>query len=281
MIWCRGQLVADEALTVSVLDRTFEHGLGLFETLRTYGGRATLLPRHLDRLRRSAAELGLPLDPSELPDGDAVRKLLMESTRADAVLRITLTGGISAEAGSMVWMRTAPLPPEPPDGAARLLRQGRVVVGWSPLARYKALNYWDRRLAHEEARTLGFDEVIINRGGALEGSRTNLFIVKEDLLQTTSTNSPIVPGIMRALVLERARTLGLRIREPRTIFPELVRGADEVFLTNSVRGIIPVGEAHDPRPPGEPAWKWEAPGPITRQLRESVRRWLESGGTLE
>ena len=61
MIWVHGEIVPDDALGISVLDRTFEHGLGLFETFRTWNGHATLLDRHLDRLTRSAHELGLPL----------------------------------------------------------------------------------------------------------------------------------------------------------------------------------------------------------------------------
>ena len=278
MIWYRGRIVMALTVSVNVLDRTFEHGLGLFETLRTYNGRATLLDRHLDRLRRSARALGLPLDLYDLPDHDAVGRLLSQTARADAVLRITLTGGIAAESCSTLWMRATPLPPEPEGGAARLLRHGRVAVAGSPLARHKTLNYWDRRLAYEEARKHGCDEVILNRDGALEGSRTNLFLVHGDVLQTSSTNGPIVPGILRGLVLEHARNLGLRVREPRTLPLELVRVADEVFLTNSVRGIIPVREAHDPLPPDQPLWKWDAPGPVTRRLRESVQHGLDSGG---
>ncbi len=100
MIWVRGQLVADDALQVSVLDRTFEHGLGLFETFRTWNRHPTLLPRHLRRLRRSAAELDLALDPASLPDSQAVRDLLNADGReGDAVLRITLSGGLSASRG--------------------------------------------------------------------------------------------------------------------------------------------------------------------------------------
>ncbi len=76
MIWVAGRIVPDDELKVSVLDRTFEHGLGLFETLRTWNGRAVLLGRHLARLSRSAEELGLPLDPAALPDAGAVADLL-------------------------------------------------------------------------------------------------------------------------------------------------------------------------------------------------------------
>src|SRR5262249_61254026 len=75
MIWLRGEILADRELRVCALDRTFEHGLGLFETFRTWNGHPTLLKRHLERLCRSAAELGLNLDPRELPDATAVVRL--------------------------------------------------------------------------------------------------------------------------------------------------------------------------------------------------------------
>src|SRR5271166_3903504 len=98
MIWAWGELVADDALMVSALDRTFEHGLGLFETFRTWNGHPTLLDRHLERMERSAGELGLALDPKQLPDARAVEELIAASTSSlaagdDARLRLTLSGG--------------------------------------------------------------------------------------------------------------------------------------------------------------------------------------------
>ena len=100
MLWARGELVRDDALMVSVLDRTFEHGLGLFETLRTWNGHPTLLDRHLERLKASAFELGLPLEPGQLPDRGAVASLIAANRDVvpvghDARLRITLSGGLA------------------------------------------------------------------------------------------------------------------------------------------------------------------------------------------
>jgi branched-subunit amino acid aminotransferase/4-amino-4-deoxychorismate lyase len=105
MIWVGGRIVPDDALRISALDRTFEHGLGLFETLRTWDGHATLLGRHLDRMADSARQLRLPLDPAALPDADAVAALLRaDGAAGDATLRITLTGGLSEAGGSVLWM---------------------------------------------------------------------------------------------------------------------------------------------------------------------------------
>src|SRR5947209_19031845 len=100
MIWVGGRVVPDDALTVSVLDRTFEHGLGLFETLRTWNGRAPLLERHLARMDRSARTLGLPIDSVRLPDGDAVAALReAEGIVGDVALRVTLSGGLAGSGG--------------------------------------------------------------------------------------------------------------------------------------------------------------------------------------
>src|SRR3954454_2961078 len=104
MIWVGGEIVPDDAVTVGVLDRTFEHGLGLFETFRTWNGHATLLPRHLDRIRAAARALGLALDPALLPDEEAVRALgRAEGRLSDARFRITLSGGLSETVGGLLW----------------------------------------------------------------------------------------------------------------------------------------------------------------------------------
>jgi branched-subunit amino acid aminotransferase/4-amino-4-deoxychorismate lyase len=272
MIWVRGQVVADEALTISVLDRTFEHGLGLFETFRTWNGHPTLLPRHLDRLSRSARELGLPLGRADLPDAAAVAELLRAEGRSgDAVFRITLSGGISPSQGSTLWMRAFPLPPPVSgDGAA---------IGplWparsDPLVGHKTLNYWSNRLMYENALSGGFDEcVTISPDGHLwEGSRTNLFVVVDRQLLTPPCSGRVLPGIMRGLILERAGRLDLDVREaPLSLFDRLFQPA-EVFLSNSVRGIMAVGRWGEARFP--------APGPVTRRLWEDILPWLESGGT--
>ncbi len=93
LIWVHGEIVPDDALRISVMDRTFEHGLGLFETFRTWNGHATLLDRHLERLLRSARELGLPLESSQLPDSAAVFELIeRQPSLADARAKTSGSG---------------------------------------------------------------------------------------------------------------------------------------------------------------------------------------------
>ncbi len=277
MLWVRGTLVADDALTISALDRTFEHGLGLFETLRTWNGHATLLGRHLARLQQSARELGLPLETAQLPDARAVARLLEASRDQvpegdDARVRITLSGGLatSPPSGSVLWMSAAPLPPSIlADGA--IITSSIEVSTSDPLARHKTLNYWGKRIAMRRAHQTGEDDVLcLTRGRIIcETSRSNIFLVKGERLETPASGGPLLPGIMRGLVIERARRLGLEVVEE-SLPVERIETADEAFLTNAVRGIVPLERLME--------FGFPAPGPVTEGLWNDIRGWLESGG---
>lgn len=272
MIWSDGRVLPDEALGVSVRDRAFEHGLGLFETLRTWGGRPVLLPRHLDRLRASAAALGVPIEPASLPDAKAVADLVAaDGAAGDVLVRLTASGGVRGGPPAVVWLRTGPLPP-PVRRAGATLALARFQVAWDdPLARHKSLNYWARRLAAERALELGADEALLATpdGRVWEGSRTNLFLVRDGVLVTPGLDGPIVPGVMRALVLELADGAGIATREAAPTLSEL-DGADEAFLTNAVRGIVPVGRT--------PGGALNAPGPVTTRLRTLLDAFLAADG---
>jgi branched-subunit amino acid aminotransferase/4-amino-4-deoxychorismate lyase len=278
MLWVRGEVVSDDALSVRVQDRTFEHGIGLFETLRTWNGHPTLLKRHLERLRNSARELGLPLDSAQLPDAEAVAKLIGASSdilpsKLDARLRITLSGGLPTDppSGSVVWMSASPLPARMSQ-AGMIIRQAIEVPADDPLARHKTLNYWRKRIAYDRALEGEADEVLCVTHDRLvcESSRANIFFVRQSRLSTPHAEGTLLPGVMRQVVLERARSMGMDVTEE--AFPiEHIATADEAFLTNSMRGIIPIARLMDARFP--------APGPVTRELWSNTLNWLGSGGS--
>jgi len=141
-----------------------------------------------------------------------------------------------------------------------------------PLARHKTLNHWRKRIAYETALADGSHEVLCITPTEMvcEGSRSNLFLVVGQQLWTPSADGPLLPGIMRRVVLEQAAHLGLETVEAPLPLAN-VATADEAFLTNSVRGVAPISMLINHRFP--------APGPITSRLWGAILAWLESGGT--
>ena len=281
MIWSRGEILPDDALAIPVLDRTFEHGLGLFETFRTWDRRPSLLGRHLDRLRGSAQSLGLVLDESSLPRPIDVQRLLdADGREGDAVLRLTLSGGRSAEAPGTLWMRSRPLAPATATGL--VVRSCWRVFRDDPLSRHKSLNYWHRRLVFEAAQADGFDEDLARdeHGVLLEGTRSNLFVVDSGQLRTPSLwlddrrAAPLLPGVMRAVVLERADAIGIEAIESPDLTLKHLGTADEVFLSNGGRGIMPVSRFESFE--SGAARSYPAPGPTTRRLIDDLDAWLPS-----
>jgi branched-chain amino acid aminotransferase len=279
MIWSRGRIISDDALQISVLDRTLEHGLGLFETLRTWNGHPTLLERHLERIARSARELGLSLDPADLPNARAARELIEANREAlppgvDVRLRITLSGGRSNSAvpgGSVVWMSAASLPLALRSSGASITLACQVSED-DPLARHKTLNYWRKRLAQEQAVTCGSDDALCLTASGLicETTRANIFLVAKGRLHTPGNNGPLLPGVMRALVIEHAKRIGIDVvLEP--LPRHCIATADEAFLTNSVRGMLPIATLMDRELP--------SPGPMTKRLWDEILPWLQSGGS--
>ena len=274
MIWMAGKILADDAPIVSALDPALEHGIGLFETFRTWRGRPTTLDRHLARLTRSARVLGLPLDSSALPDEKEVAELLKAASfEGDAGLRLTLTGAPAA------WLRSRPLPDPVGEGGATVVLDPVPIAFGDPLARHKTLNYWGKRMAWERARASGADEALLATpdGRIWEGSRTNLFLVRDGTLVTPGLEGPVLPGVLRGMVLEMAERMRIEVFETDVTSLDL-DAADETFLTNAVRGVVPVGR-WSVGPLGASGSIASAPdsgpGPLTRRLRDAILSSLE------
>jgi branched-chain amino acid aminotransferase len=278
LIWYRREIIPDNSLRIAVLDRTFEHGLGLFETFRTWNGHPALLDRHLERMRRSARELDLPLDADDFPDVRAVTDLIEAnqdslSRGQDVRLRLTLSGGVATtpSSSSVLWMTAKPLP-TPIHTSGAVITLSMQVVTDDPLARHKTLNYWRKRIAQAQAIQAGSDDVLsLTPDGLIcETCRANVFLVEGRRLITPALDGPLLPGVMRGHVLERARRLGIGVQEG-PVPVKRISTIAEAFMTNSLWGMLPIARLMTRELP--------APGPITRQLWSDILPWLESGGT--
>jgi branched-subunit amino acid aminotransferase/4-amino-4-deoxychorismate lyase len=140
-----------------------------------------------------------------------------------------------------------------------------------PLARHKTLNYWRKALGYASAQAHQAHDLICvtPEGWLCESSRYNLFLVSSGRVYTPSTDLPLLSGVMRGVVLEQVVKLGITVVEAHLPLT-FVNEATEAFLTNSVRGIVPIS-----RLLGK---ELAAPGGVTEALSRAVGRWLDAGG---
>lgn len=287
LVWINGRTVPPGEATVSLFDAGLQHGVGLFETMLARGGRVFRPDRHVARLIRSALELGLTDRLREDPLVEAVDQALAESGLEDARLRLTVTGGdlnLLTSRGEAPHDPTLAVQVQPPtvypdtfftEGVRTTIADARANP-LDPSAGHKTLNYWMRiRMLQDAAMKRAGEALWFQVTNHLAGgSVSNAFVVKSGALLTPIARgeedrgalpSPVLPGITRECVIECAEARGLPVHR-KMLDIEDVTTADEVFLTNSSWGVLPVTgvEAETIRD--------GVPGPITLDLR---RDWLE------
>jgi branched-chain amino acid aminotransferase len=262
----QGGLVDADHARVSVLDHGFTVADGVFETLKVADGAAFALRRHLDRLERSAAAMGLPA-----PDRAQVVTAVQETVEANAPvlgalgrLRITYTAGDAplgsdrGETGPTLVVAVSAMKPWPESAAV-------ITVPWprnerSPLAGVKSTSYAENVLALARAHDHGAGEALMpdTQGRLCEGTGSNVFLVLDGRLITPSLATGCLAGVTRDLVLEWSGAIEFDV--PVSALEE----AEEVFITSSTRDVQPVHRV-DSR-------SLAAPGPVTTAVREDFLR---------
>jgi branched-chain amino acid aminotransferase len=263
---------------VSVLDNGFTFGDAVYETLRTYGGRPFHMGRHLDRLRRSAAGLRIPLPLADALLRERADALLAASGNPESYLRIIVSRGVGDISyafervqGPTVVMVTKPFQPLPDeayrDGVAVIVSSVRRNHRSALDPALKCCNLLNNALAMQQARDQGaLEPIMLNHEGEVaEGSGSNVFLVKDGVLLTPPLDAGILAGVTRAVVLERAQALGVPAREATVHLPELL-AADEAFITSSLKELVPIRTV-DGVVVGN-----GRPGPLTLRLLEDFRR---------
>lgn len=271
-----GRLVAAADASLSILDRGILFGDGVFETMRTYGGRVFRLGQHLQRLSQSMAALGM----APLPDAAQIRRAITELLGAEGLpearIRLTITGGafdgqirLRRSAPPSVILMALPLATPRPEEYERGIELGVAPLRqpWnSPLARIKTTHRLEYLMAREEALGRGFQDAVLldDRGGLCESTSSNLFLVIGDRLVTPSLDSPILPGVTRDAVIEAARGEGIAVEERFVRFEELWDAA-EAFATATSWEVLPI-RAVEGRRVGS-----GARGPLTARLHAAFR----------
>jgi branched-chain amino acid aminotransferase len=234
-------LPADEA-TIPVTDLSVLRGFGVFDFMRTYGGKPFHLEDHVKRLERSADLLSIPLPLSRKEVEDLILETLKRNSNEESNIRIVLTGGISADGFN-------------PDGKPRLLVMitplARMPESWYktgvkivtiPYSRFmpgaKSINYVHAIHAMQKARKDGAIEAlyVTSDGYATECTTSNIFACMNGKLVTPGNT--ILPGITRQVVLNMGELSGaIQIKD---IKLDTLLDADEVFITSSNKEVAPV-----------------------------------------
>lgn len=253
-IWFNSKLIKGK-LPLSSHDRGLMLGDGLFETLAVRDGVPLWRFEHMERMRLSAATLGIPFPETDIENGiDA----LTYKAKGHHVLRLTLTRGeggrgLAGEIRKPTLMGTL----DPFDGQlrfqpAKLMTSAIKRNLHSPVSHMKTLSYMDNVLAAREAAVVGADDALmLNSAGRVASSTiANIFLEKEGMLFTPALAEGILPGVMRAAVIRAAKHIGIQVKE-RQVKPADMANADGLFLTNSLRFIRPVamldGKRYAPR----------------------------------
>ena len=245
--WINGDLMPIVDAKVSVLDHGFTVADGVFETLLITDGQAFAIDRHLARLKKSAAGLGISFPETSMIE-TGISQILDKNPKIDfGRLRITLTSG-SGPLGSDRTHADPTVVISLAEQAAWPESTKTLLVPWtrnenSPLAGLKTTSYAENVYALAAAKQHGFSEAIFGdtSGRLCEGTGSNIFLVKSDEIFTPSEQSGLLRGITRDLVIESAQAAGFSVIE-RDVDPRELWDADEVFITSSTRDIHPVTE---------------------------------------
>lgn len=261
---------------VSVLDRAYLFGDGVYEVFRVYNGRMFLDRPHFARLRDSLRELRIETDV------DRIERRTRETLAHSGVLEGQVYLQVSR--GEAPRGHAFPNPPVTPneliyvreydtDPYASSREQGiRALL--VPDLRWKrcdikSLNLLGNVLASQAAAEAGCGEAIMATadGAITEGSHSTVFGVRAGALITTPLDSNILPGITRQLVLELARRCNLQIVE-QPFTTDSIQSLDEVFVTSTIAEVLPVIQIE------EHTWRASGPGPITRRLQVAYRDYV-------
>lgn len=264
-MYCQGAIVSPHEARVSAHDHGFLYGATLFETFRTYQGEPFLLSEHIERLRQGCRSYGIepPADllltqPPTYPNLRRIlRQLLDHNGLDDAVFRYTLSAGedpagLPATAfrkpTEIVFVRPVP-PPDKGRTTSRLHLLETTRAEPEVLPRPKSGHYMNslvglRELGQRNTEP-GDEGLFLTNGGLLsEGITSNLFLISGQTLQTPSPRAHPLAGITRDYLLAQAPRMDLVAREEDLTLDDL-RRAEAICMTNSVRGIIPIGQVFD------------------------------------
>jgi len=272
-----GRWTALSEAKISIEDRGFQFGDGVYEVIRTYGKSVFGLEDHLARLKRSAdaLDISLPYACSEIEA--FVQDGCEKGGFRDTLIYIQLTRGIAPRAHAFPQKKHSTLVMtfrETTRTPAETQRKGVAVISIEDLrwgrCNIKSLNLLPNVLAREKAKHLGaFEAIFVREGHVQEGAGSNVFAVFSGRIVTPPVGPFILSGITRELVLGLGAGEGLDLSEEKISLQELL-SADEIFLTGTTIEVLPVVQLNGS------ALGSGRPGKITQALAEAFQTFVKA-----
>ena len=277
IIFLNGKFLPDDRAMVSIFDRGFMYGDGLFETMRSYEGTIFALDLHLERLVGSAKIIGISLRQSNKYLSNIIHNTLKINglTSGNAYVKLIITRGL--DCGGRI------IPPKSLKPTIAIIARpldvkkikhyqhkgmGAVFISNKirPIPQVKSLNLLANITGLIEANQTRMQEGIFTRGNKiLEGAITNIFISDGKSLKTPPIKDGILAGVTRRLVIELAKKQGIKIVEISLTMEDLKNSA-EAFLTNSIMEIVPLVRIE------KKLIDRGLPGILTRRLQQAYKQ---------
>ncbi len=271
-VFLDGEEVASSPISIEEFSPWALKGRGVFETMRSYEGKIFLLKEHLERFFQGLKSLKMKTAYTPAKVRTYLYQALRSNNLSDARIRLTAwcDNHKRVRLSVIAWPYKSPGPRQYRRGYQVSVSRQQWIA--PQVHAIKSIDYWPYLKAYHAARARGFDEVILlnTHGFVAEGTRSNIFVVDKGSLCTPPLSSGCLDGVTRRGVIKMAGRLKILVLE-KNLLPRQVSQADEIFLTNSLIGIMPVTRLRQ-KTIGSGVM-----GPVTARLLKAYREQVHRG----
>jgi len=279
-IYLNGKIVEEAEAKISVFDRSYLHGEGLYETLRSSQGRIPFLAQHLGRMEWSATFIGIPF-PHPTTIENAIHEVLKVNNLKDARIKILLSAvsrGMKPQLPTedseinltIMAEKFTSWPDSDYEEGVELCIIRTVKADMAPVANMKTTSMMNKMIARREiAERSVFDGILLDAAGHVsETTVANIFWVEKQTVFTPPLSTGLLTGVTRQVVMQAVQKEGLVFREANVTVEELLK-KEEVFITNALVDIMPVTVIQE-----QEVGSGEV-GKVTRGLMESYQELVK------
>ncbi|MDH5571787.1 MAG: D-amino acid aminotransferase [Gammaproteobacteria bacterium] len=281
--YLNGEFLPLENAQVSVLDRGFIFGDGIYEVIPVYGTNPFRLKEHLQRLDNSLKAVRMVNPLSDAQWEDMLTKLISQNSNGDQSVYMQITRGVAkrdhafpANTKATVFAMSSPLP----SSSKTLASEGVTAITLDDIRwRYcniKSIALLPNILLRQQALdNKAVEAILVREGMVTEGAASNVFIVKNGVIKTPVKSECLLPGITRDLIVELAVKNKLPCEETEISEAELL-AADEIWLSSSIKEILPVTRLNDKTvADGKPGKVWQQMQTIFQDYKQRLRDGIE------